>query len=420
MKDLILSLHDEFTELLEESRSLCRRLDVRFPDIPNKIKVAIGMRRSGKTSLLMQQIHDLLEQGVELTQILYVNFEDDRLLPMSQEALAELIDVFYELHPENYDSVCYIFLDEIQNVEEWPLVVRRINDTKRVQIYLTGSSAKLLSKEIATSLRGRSVAIEVWPFSFYEYLTMRDISLPDLPQTMKQQHQNGALLNDYLNTGGFPEVVLLQEEDRVRILRDYVSVVLLRDIVERHNIGNIALIRYMIKTLLKNNACTFAVNKFFNDLKSQGFSIGRGTVYDYLEYIEDAYMVFKVPLFNESERKVQSNPKKIYAIDSGLVKAFTFSFSENFGRMFENLVYLDLRRKEYEVFYYLTSDRYEVDFLTRSLTGEIKLYQVVWDMSDQDVMDREVRALEAAQSELGYDGAIITPKNYIEFLRGDI
>lgn len=401
MLDLLQLLIQEFHEKLADFSDGIERT-VCFPVLPDKIKVAIGMRRTGKTWLLFQVIEALLKE-VPKTRILYLNFEDDRLAPMTQERLRELLDGFYALYPENKDQLCYVFLDEIQNVEDWPVVIRRYFDTKKIQIYLTGSSAKLLSKEIATSLRGRSIATEVWPFSFQEYLEAKKIAIPNIED-----------LGLYLEQGGFPETVLLQHPERMRILQDYVSVVIFRDIIERYKITNVSLIRYMIKTLIKNVGCSFSVHKFFNDLKSQAFSVSKTTVHEYLSYIEDAYLAFTVPLYSESLRKTQTNPRKIYAVDTGLVRAYTLGFPQNYGHHFENLVYLDLRRAGHEIYYYLTESRREVDFLSRDLNGKWHLYQVCWDMQDEATLQRERQALEEAEKELGIQGEYITPAVYLE------
>ena len=150
--------------------------EITLPSIPNKINVIIGMRRTGKTYFLLQEIK--IFEIKRLSQVLYLNFEDDRLLPLTAPKLGELIDAFYSLHPENHDKTCYFILDEIQNVPQWEITIRHFLDTKKVNIKLTGSSAKLLSKEIATSLRGRSIATEMWPFSFKEYLIAQKIEPP--------------------------------------------------------------------------------------------------------------------------------------------------------------------------------------------------------------------------------------------------
>ena len=178
LASLLPTLMEEAKEALE--KTIYPR-DLHFPDLPNKILVAIGMRRSGKTFFLYREMQKLLGNRVSWQRILYLNFEDDRLLPLDQKGLATLIESFYTLYPENHDRICYLFLDEIQNVEGWAAVVRRFFDTKKVRIHLSCSSAKLLSREIASSLRGRSFAVEVWPYSFLEFLRVRRLSVPSLP-----------------------------------------------------------------------------------------------------------------------------------------------------------------------------------------------------------------------------------------------
>lgn len=388
-----------------------------FPDVINKIFVAIGMRRVGKTVFIFQRIQQLLKMKVLASEILYINFEDDRLDPLTPQQLGALLDAFYTIYPENHDKHCYLFLDEIQNIEGWPLVIRRFFDTKKVSIYLTGSSAKLLSSEIATSLRGRAMSIEIWPFSFKEYLMSQRFG--ELPRLIakKTKDQLLAALAQYLQVGGFPEVVSLDFSNRNRILQDYVDVVVFRDIIERHKITNVVLIKYMIKSLLKNVGGSCSVNKLFNDLKSQGFAISKSTMYHYLQYIEDAYLLFMVPLYSESVRKTQSNPRKIYAVDPGLANAYTLIKEKNQGHLFENLIYLDLRRHGHDIYYYLTKDRYEIDFFTRDSLGDLHFYQVVWDLTDEKTRLREMRALEAAEQEMKIKGELITPQNYMDWLQ---
>ena len=220
------------------------------------------MRRVGKTYFLYQTIIDLMHSGVSLQQILLVNFEDERLLPMAAKQMGELLDAFYTLHPENHNRRCYIFLDEVQNVQDWQLVVRRYLDSKNVQLYLTGSSSKLLSTEIATSLRGRSLATEVWPFSFKEFLLNHNISEPKTFGQKTIDIMHGHLIK-YFTTGGFPAVQHMPMNDWHETLRGYIDTVILRDIIERHHISNTNLLRYLIAALLKNAACAFSVNKFF-------------------------------------------------------------------------------------------------------------------------------------------------------------
>lgn len=408
------TLLEEFREKMADFSEGIPR-DISFPNIPNKIMVAIGMRRTGKTYYLFQTIKKLL-QTVPITRILYINFEDDRILPANHETVRDLIDGFYALYPENHDQECYLFFDEIQNVDQWHMVIRRYFDTKKVKIYLTGSSAKLLSKEIATSLRGRSVAIEVWPFSFREIMKSQH---EDFNQLLSKPIGKVALdklrehLLVYLKQGGFPETLNLAMEDRNFILQDYVSTVIFRDIIERYKITNVTLVRQLIKALIKNVGASLSAHKLYNDMRSQGFSVAKNTIHDYLDHITDAYLAFRVPLYAESLRKTESNPKKIYAIDTGLIKAYTAGFAENIGHYFENLVYLDLRRRGHDIYYYLTKSRLEIDFLSKDRLGQWHINQVCWSLDDPKTQEREERALEEAQKELGIQGVIITPESYL-------
>ena len=415
MRDLLETLLEEAFVIVTKAQN-CTNRQYKFPEAENMIKVAIGMRRSGKTYFLYQQINELLNQGVDKKQILLVNFEDDRLLPMDAKEMGKLLDAFYGLYPENHNRQCYLFLDEVQNVTDWHLVVRRYFDSKNVKLYLTGSSAKLLSKEINTSLRGRSLALEILPYSFQEYLIAHKITRPGKPfgqaslDVMQQQ-----LLN-YFSVGGFPAVQSMLKNEWRETLQGYVDTVILRDIVERHNVTNISLLKYLIICLLKNAATTFSVNKFYNDIKSQGYKVGKDTIHNYLDYIQDAFLVFTVSHYSESERVKHNQPKKVYAIDNGLVNAISISFSNNYGKLLENLVYLDLRRQKKEIYFYNTSDGYEIDFVTVDQDNNRELIQVSWDMSDTKTIEREKRALLQAEKELGIKGRIITARDYLKNL----
>ncbi len=402
----------EFYDKLGLLRDLVVR-DAQFPRAPNKIKVAIGMRRAGKTYFLYQQILKMINDGVDKTAILYINFEDDRLLPLNEQKLAKLVDAFYSLYPENHDRKCYLFFDEIQNVENWPLVIRRLHDTKNVEIFLTGSSAKLLSKEIATSLRGRSLAIEIWPYSFEEFNRAKKISIDQSLYDKKTQDKLRQRFHHYLSEGGFPEIISFDPDVKQQTLQEYLDVVIYRDIIERHNIKNPTMIKYMILSMIHNVGKPFAVHKFYNDIKSQGYQIGKDALYEYADHIEDAYLAFSIALYDKSIRKVQTNPKKLYAIDPGMVRALTLDYESDLGRLFENIIFLELKRLGCKINYYLTSERYEIDFIVQTPRGHKKFFQVAWDMQDPKTADRENRALQAGMKELKIDGEIITLDSFL-------
>ncbi|MBA2368334.1 MAG: ATP-binding protein [Candidatus Protochlamydia sp.] len=413
MERFLQILQEEFKATLKKSADSTVR-QYEFPKAQNLAKVAIGIRRSGKTYFLFQTMRDLIaKNALSLDRLLYINFEDDRLLPIDQKKMGEMIDALYTLQPELHNHRCYLFLDEVQNVDGWPVVVRRLLDTKDLEIYITGSSAKLLSKEIATSLRGRSVAMEIQPFNFHEYLDFKKIPLPSKPFGRKMLDQYRSHLLDFFQKGGFPGVQDLPIHERREMLQNYVEVVVFRDVIERHKVSNLKLLKYFVSALLKNSASRFSINKFYKDITSQGLKVSKDTLHHYLDYLEDAFLIYIAPIFTESLRTLETTPKKIYAVDNGLIHANTFNFSLNFGKLLENQVYLDLRRQKKDIFYYSTSEGYEVDFITKDQEGNYEIIQVVWDQSDPVTFEREVRALRSAEKELGIKGRVIDWEQYL-------
>lgn len=389
--------------------------EVSIGDPSKKIISIVGMRRAGKTFYLFQLINELLDAKVTSEQIAYFNLEDDRLIALGYRELALLLEAVYALYPENYNRDVFLFLDEIQNIDGWANVVRRFFDTKRARIFISGSSAKLLSKEIATSLRGRALSYEVWPYSFKEYLLAKEIAFPKKNFSPSARDRLTKHLELYLEDGGFPETIGMSPKDRAQTLQSYVDIVILRDIIERYHISSTHLIRTLISALLSNSGRKFSVNKFYNDLKSQGVKVGKNTIYEYLEYIEDSFLGFSVSQYAESERVRKNSPKKIYAIDPGLVSAYTFSWSRNIGQLFENVFYLDLRRNGYDVCYYTTKSGYEIDFVAvDKISKKRQIYQVAYDVIDVKTKDRKIRALEEACEELNMEGEIVTPRNYFD------
>lgn len=410
---LLDTLLGEFHQKLDSLKTMVPR-DIAFPKAPQQIKVAIGMRRVGKTYFLYQHILKLLSQAIPKTSILYLNFEDDRLLPLGEQTLAQLVDAFYSRYPENYEKKCYLFFDEIQNVPGWATVIRRLQDTKQVEIFLTGSSAKLLSKEIATNLRGRSVAIEIWPYSFDEFMRAKNIAIDRTLYSKKTQDQLRKVFHQYLTEGGFPEITHCNQDIQQQKLQEYIDVVIYRDIIERHNIKHPTLIKYMILSMIHNVGKPFAVNKFYNDAKMRGYQIGKDLLYGYTDHIEDAYLAFFSSSHDQSFRKTQTRSKKLYAIDPGLVRATTLEYEQDLGRLFENIIYLDLKRLGYTVDYYLTSEGYEIDFVAKTPRGEKKLFQVAYNIDHPDTLAREQRALDAGMKELNLPGEIITLESYLQ------
>lgn len=379
--------------------------------VSRKANVVIGMRRSGKTWFCYQQMQELLEKGLEKERLLYLNFEDERLLPFSAQNFQSILETYYRKFPAFKTRECYLFLDEVQRIEGWDKFVRRVLDTEKLSVCVTGSSSKLLSTEIASSLRGRSLTTEIFPFSFREFLTFKEVNLKSARRfgsKTKAMLQN--LIGQYVKMGGFPEVQTLDDELRRQVLRNYLDVVILRDVVERHAISNTVALRTLIRHIMSAPATRFSVNKFYNSLKSQGVACTKNSLYDYMDYLADTFLLYQVPIHARSEKARRVNPKKIYVVDPGLLGAMSLRMTDDLGAVLENLIYMDLRRKGLAPEYYVTKNGAEVDFvLAAEDRSEPRLIQVCWDIHDPDTQKREARALLSAMEELGVRrGTIIT------------
>jgi hypothetical protein len=402
LKVVIKEFHD-FTlpDLIE------RDLDINFSILRSPIKkiiTIIGPRRAGKTYFLFQTIKKLLAKEVEITDIIYIDFEDERILPMKPEDLEHILNAYFELYTAK--SKPFIFLDEIQNISGWDKFVRRLND-QGLSIILTGSNSRMLGREIATALRGRTLTYEIFPFSFREFLTAKGIAMKKNVIYGKTRHRINQLYEEYLFSGGYPEITFVEEKaTKGRILQDYFNTIFYRDLVERYRIKNSELLRQWLNTLMMNLSSPISFNKVENDFRSRGMRLSRATLSSYARYVEDIFFGFFVELYSESVRKRQINPKKFYLIDQGIHNYLTLKFTENRGRILENLVFLELRRRGFHVFYYKTAGGHEVDFLLTDNRGW-KLIQVCHDLSHIETFNREKKALLSGLQELGLETGII-------------
>lgn len=395
-------IRQKITDALAAPVPAHTRRDVHLPAIKGKALAVIGMRRSGKTTFLWQCLADRVQAGTPREALLYFNFEDERLADMTAHELQVVVEEYFSLHPEWRDSKrVTFFLDEIQGVPGWEAFVRRLLDTEKVELFLSGSSARLLSREVATSMRGRAMEVLVHPFSLREALRHRGAE-PKSPWTDLPKATHSALdkyFRAYLSEGGFPESQGVPLRDRASLLRSYVDVAILRDVIERHGVTNPAALRWLQRHLLGNPAAPFSVQKFFDTLKSQGLPVGKNTLHDYLAHLEDAFLVRTVSLHTASERQRMVNPRKAYPIDPGLISLYERTGRVNLGHALETVVLLELERRGCEIDYVRTRDGYEVDFFSRNPEGDTTLIQVCTDVSDADTHAREVRALAAAAKE---------------------
>lgn len=379
---------------------------VGLPAAGSMASVVVGMRRSGKTYLLFQEMRRLLASGVDRSRILYANFEDDRLHPLAPDVLDRVLETFYRLSPAARTDGAYLFLDEIQVVEGWARFARRVLDTEDARLYVTGSSSKMLSTEVATEFRGRGLAVELLPFSFPEALGHAGFEVPTGPPGARVRSRLEAAFADHLRVGGFPDVQVLGEGERIQALQDYVELVLLRDVLERHGLRSVHAARYFALALLQSVGSPTSVNKLGNDLRSRGLGVGKDTLYELLDHFIDAFLLFSIPVFDRSLRVREVNPKKVYAVDPGLAFAVAPAGVSNLGARLENAVYLELRRRyrggrEGTISYYSTSSRREVDFVVGdAATGHATaLVQVCADASDPATREREVGSLAEAMAE---------------------
>lgn len=369
-------------------RSLTLR-DVRLPAVAGKAFAIIGVRRSGKTSFLAQCRAARLQAGSRAESQLLLLLEDERLAGITVADLGWLL----EEHARRFPALqaaggVTLYLDEVQNVPDWERLVRRLIDTAAVEVFVTGSSARLLSREVATSLRGRAMEVLVHPFSFREALRHTGDDPP--PAALDRR------LWRYLVEGGFPEAQGVEPRDRAALLTGYVDVVVLRDVIERHGVTNPLALRWMQRQLLADPGGRFSVKKQYDTLRSQGVRVGKDTLHAYLGYLEDTFLVRTVSMHSASERQRMVHARKAYPVDPGLIALFTTSGRSHAGRALETVVLLELERRGWEVAYVRTAEGWEVDFFAHRAGEPPLLVQVCLETAEDATWEREVRALRSA------------------------
>lgn len=367
--------------------------------LPGKATAVVGMRRAGKTMFLHQLRGERRKAGVDRVRLPYVNFEDEQLAGMEATDLHLVLEEYYRQFPNlrGKETVTWCF-DEIQVVPGWERFVRRMLDEEKVEVFVSGSSAALLSREIATAMRGRAWEVRLFPFSFAETLVHQGRPIPERPDflTPAERSELERAFLDYLSCGGFPETVGLGTATRRRMLQDYVDVAMMRDVVERHQVSNVVGLRWLVRHLLGNAAALFSAEKFFAALKSQGVSISKDTVHQLLAHLEDCFLVRTVWMESASERQRMVNPRKAYPVDAGLIPVFDRTGRPNTGHALETVVLLELERRGAAVTYVRTPEGFEVDFLARFPGGSQELIQVAADATAPETAARELRALETA------------------------
>ncbi len=357
-----------------------------------EIVVLTGPRRAGKSTILYQLMDVLESHGVPREALFHMNFEEPRL---SSKLTTEMLDKLYECYREHVypKGKAYLFLDEIQNVEEWERWVRARNETENVKIFITGSSAKLMSREISTLLTGRHLSFEILPLSFFEFLNFNQISPPshkrpvDAPPIIKQA------LNNYIKWGGFPAVTLAKTEQHKRsILLEYFDDILYKDIVLRHQIRDVIGLRNIAVHLLSQTSKLISFQRVSNI-----FQVSEDTSKNYCSYIQEAFIVEMLSYYSVKASIRQRHPHKVHAMDLGIRNTVSITNSKDEGRIIESLVYQNLRtRHGNNVFYW--SGNQEIDFVIQEGNNVTQLWQVAIDgLEEQKVINRELSAFEEAK-----------------------
>jgi hypothetical protein len=406
MIDLLKAMILDFQEAALVT-GVTRRVEV--TPIQGKATVCIGVRRSGKSTFLFQLMQRLFDKEVSRQNILYLNFFDDRLHNLQHKGLSVILEAYFLLYPEKKNvELVYCFFDEIQVIPGWEPFIERLLRMEMCEVYITGSSARLLSREIATQMRGRAVSWEMFPFSFREFLDFKGIEQAEHLSTKNRLLVQQAF-EEFWERGGFPEVVGLDRLLRIKIHQEYFNAMLFRDLVERHNIAHPKAITDLTHWLVDNTAALYSVNNLTGYLKSLGHKVPKATVSDYLEWFEDAYFLFTVRIFDPSVARTNTNPKKIYCIDHALVTSVSSGILVNSGHLLENLVFTALRRITPDIFYFKSKSGREVDFIAQGQDRSRWLVQVCESMSDPQTRKREITALSEAMAELSITkGTIVT------------
>ncbi|CAN2040159.1 ATPase [Candidatus Magnetomoraceae bacterium gMMP-15] len=362
--------------------------EITIPLNSKKIIAIIGSRRCGKTFIVYQLIDELLHK-IPMKQILLIDFEDERLELVANE-MDLILQAYMELYPDLELNKCYFFFDEIQNIIGWEKFVRRIYDKISKNIYITGSNAKMLSSEISTSLRGRSLSYTVFPLSFREYLHFQNIHIDLYASKTKAQILNG--LERYLHTGAYPELVFFKDPKlQKKILCEYFQVMMFRDLIERYNIKNISALRFFLKRLFASSSKQISVNKIYKDLKSAGLKVGKNTLYNFFENAEAIFLGQTLQKYSSKLSVREFGEKKFYVIDNGLINAIVFKFSSDVGKAMEQAVFWDLKRRGKKIYYY--KNNFECDFIIFTDSNISDAIQVSYQVDTEKTKERELKGL---------------------------
>ena len=377
--------------------------DKELPINRKKIITIPGVRRCGKSTLMMIAINALIESGVPVQNILWIGFDDERLKRMTSDDLDEVIAAYMEMYPDVPIKDVHMFFDEIQIIEGWEYFVLRVYKNYCKNIYICGSNATMLSTELGTALRGYPLEYKTYPLSFNEYCRFKGVDTDSYLEQDKAKVRNA--FAEYNHTSAFPEVVLtVSESEKLQLLNGYFDTMLLKDVAEHYGIANLPVLRYFVKRIMANLTKPTSILSIYNDIKSQGLRISKDELYRWADYVCDVFMFIRIPKYERSLAKEQKALKKYYCIDNGLRSAVLLPQSDDNGKLLENAVLLHLNRNlgpADRIFYFQESA--ECDFVVQRNERVDELIQVTWDMSDDNTREREINGLLEASRATGCD-----------------
>jgi len=374
-----------------------------------EIIVLSGVRRCGKSTLLMQLLDDIISKN-DAKNTLIINLEDPRVAEISVKDLMQVYETYLEVLRPEKDH--FVVIDEVQDVLHWEKFARYLSENKKVNVFITGSNSRFLSSEFSSALSGRYIEYRIMPLSFKEFLEFRDIIITDERDFVRKEGKIKLLFEEYAYFGGFPKIVLTQDEgEKRKLLTSYYETILLKDISLRYKLKETVKLRELSKFFLTNLSKIISINKIKTVL-----GVSLQTVQRFSSYLESSYLIYFVPKFDYSYKKQIANPKKIYAIDLGLRNNVAFQFSDDYGRVLENLVFLELIRGGKEVYYYNTSNNLEIDFAVKEKNKVRELIQVTASLEDFNVREREIKSLTKGLKELKLKEGLILTKEREEVI----
>lgn len=381
--------------------------DVKLPVNRKKIITVPGVRRCGKSTMMEIAINDLVREGVPKENILWIGFDDERLVNMSSDELDDVIIAYMEMFPDIPIKDVYMFFDEIQLIKDWEYFVLRIYKSYCKNIYICGSNATMLSSELGSALRGYPLEYETYPLSFNEFCRFKGIVTDSFMEQDKARLKNA--FETYNQESAFPEIVLTSSRsEQLKLLHGYFDTMILRDLAEHYRITNTGVIRYFIKRIMANLSKPTSINAIYNDIRSQGLKVSKDDLYLWADYACNIFLFMRIPKYDRSLVKERKSLDKFYCIDNGLRNAVLMPQSNDKGKNLENTVFMHLNRHK------LQSDRIsyfqgnaECDFVLQREENVVLLIQVSWSIADDETRKREIKGLLEASSVTGCDNLLI-------------